>query len=102
MIEPVIIGGAKLYLGDCAEILPTLAKVDAVVTDPPYGINEAAGKALSRQKAAKAIDYGDEDWDSSPISDELLKLVRRAGRWQIIFGGNYYTAPPRIMLAHLG
>ena len=32
------IGDATLYLGDCREILPTLGKVDAVVTDPPYGI----------------------------------------------------------------
>jgi len=32
------IGNATLYLGDCREILPTLGKVDAVVTDPPYGI----------------------------------------------------------------
>ena len=32
------IGDATLYLGDCLEILPTLGKVDAVVTDPPYGI----------------------------------------------------------------
>ena len=30
------IGDATLYLGDCLEILPTLGKVDAVVTDPPY------------------------------------------------------------------
>jgi site-specific DNA-methyltransferase (adenine-specific) len=30
------IGNATLYLGDCREILPTLGKVDAVVTDPPY------------------------------------------------------------------
>lgn len=27
-----------LYLGDCREILPTLGKVDAVVSDPPYGM----------------------------------------------------------------
>lgn len=33
------IGDCTLYLGDCLEILPTLGKVDAVVTDPPYGIN---------------------------------------------------------------
>ena len=33
-----IIGDATLYLGDCREILPTLPRVDAVVTDPPYGI----------------------------------------------------------------
>ncbi len=32
------IGDATLYLGDCREILPLLPKVDAVVTDPPYGI----------------------------------------------------------------
>jgi DNA modification methylase len=32
--------GVTLYLGDCREILPTLGKVDAVVTDPPYGIGE--------------------------------------------------------------
>jgi site-specific DNA-methyltransferase (adenine-specific) len=35
--KPTIIGDATLYLGDCLEILPTLGKVDAVVTDPPYG-----------------------------------------------------------------
>src|SRR4249919_818161 len=32
------IGRATLYLGDCRDILPTLPKVDAVVTDPPYGL----------------------------------------------------------------
>lgn len=32
------IGDCTLYLGDCREILPLLPKVDAVVTDPPYGI----------------------------------------------------------------
>ena len=34
-----VIGDATLYLGDCLEILPTLPKVDAVITDPPYGVN---------------------------------------------------------------
>jgi len=32
-----------LYLGDCLEVLPTLGKVDAVVTDPPYGNNYSTG-----------------------------------------------------------
>lgn len=27
-----------LYQGDCLDILPTLAGIDAVVTDPPYGM----------------------------------------------------------------
>jgi len=34
-----IIGDSVLYLGDCLEVMPTLDKVDAVVTDPPYGMN---------------------------------------------------------------
>jgi DNA modification methylase len=33
-----IIGNATLYLGDCLEVLPTLPKVDVVITDPPYGV----------------------------------------------------------------
>jgi len=37
------IGDATLYLGDCLEILPTLEPVDAVVTDPPYGMNFQSG-----------------------------------------------------------
>lgn len=33
----VVIGSCTLLLGDCLDILPTLGKVDAIVTDPPYG-----------------------------------------------------------------
>ena len=32
------IGDCRLILGDCLEVMPTLGKVDAVVTDPPYGV----------------------------------------------------------------
>lgn len=31
------IGRATLYLGDCREVLPTLPRPDAIVSDPPYG-----------------------------------------------------------------
>lgn len=40
-MNPVVIGNATLYLGDCMDILPTLPKVDAVITDPPFGIADA-------------------------------------------------------------
>ena len=36
MTEKVVIGQAELRYGDCREVLPTLASVDAVITDPPY------------------------------------------------------------------
>ena len=93
MKEPVIIGDATLYLGDCREILPTLGKVDAVVTDPPYGIGEAAGKNKSRGNLAVARDYGDDIWDNEPVSPDLLAIVRASAKWSIIFGGNYYDCP---------
>jgi site-specific DNA-methyltransferase (adenine-specific) len=32
-----------LYCGDCREVLPTLERVDAVVTDPPWGLGELSG-----------------------------------------------------------
>lgn len=34
----IVIGNAELYLGDCRDVLPLLPKVDAVITDPPYGL----------------------------------------------------------------
>ena len=37
MAEKVVIGNAELWHGDCMDVLPTLPKVDAVITDPPMG-----------------------------------------------------------------
>ncbi len=93
-MEPVIIGNATLYLGDCMEVLPTLGKVDAVITDPPYGINENSKKVASRVNAAAAKDYGDFDWDKKPPAAELIQAIRDKGEFQAFFGGNYFALPP--------
>lgn len=45
--KEVVIGDCRLLLGDCLKILPTLDKVDAVVTDPPYEF-EASGAGIFR------------------------------------------------------
>jgi len=76
------------------DILPTLPKVDAVITDPPYGINENSKKVASRGKLAAPKDYGDFDWDKAPPSNELIDLIRTKGQHQAFFGGNYFTLPP--------
>jgi DNA modification methylase len=89
-----IIGDCRLILGDCAEALRGLPVHDALVTDPPYGIGEAAGKNASRTNLSVAKDYGNDQWDNEAVPDELMALVRAAGRSQIIFGGNYYALPP--------
>jgi site-specific DNA-methyltransferase (adenine-specific) len=48
--SPVIIGRAKLYLGDAAEIVPTLGRFDAVIADPPYAVPTivATGRETTR------------------------------------------------------
>ena len=86
--------GVTLYLGDCREILPTLPKVDAVVTDPPYGISAAKRGTIGTAKAAPVRDYGAADWDNDPIPEDLMALVRASGRYSVIFGGNYYNCAP--------
>lgn len=88
-----VIGDATLYLGDCRDILPTLPKVDAVITDPPYGIGEAAGKNASRGRLAVAKDYGNDTWDNSPVDADLLNAVVSHGKYAVVFGGNYYAMP---------
>ncbi len=75
------IGDCTLYLGDCMDILPTLGKVDAVVTDPPYGIGIAANPF--RQK------YEKKEWDNS-----LPNLTILPDCPTIIWGGNYFPLPP--------
>lgn len=33
--------GITIYHGNCMEILPTLERVDLIISDPPYGVNKA-------------------------------------------------------------
>lgn len=80
-----------LYRGDCREILPTLGRVDAVVTDPPYGIGAASG--FGSGKLAAVRDYGNKTWDDK-TADEGVALAIQAARRAIIFGGNYYAMQP--------
>lgn len=89
-----VIGDCTLYLGDCLEILPALGKVDAVVTDPPYGLDMAKRGTVGSSKNAQVKDYGASDWDAEPISSEAVRLLQSCSRWQIIFGGNYFELGP--------
>jgi site-specific DNA-methyltransferase (adenine-specific)/modification methylase len=89
----VQIGDCTLYQGDCMEIMPLLPRFDAVVTDPPYGIGEAAGKNKSRRKLAQATDYGNANWDNKTAPDAIACAVTKS-TYSIVFGGNYYDLPP--------
>ena len=76
-----------LYCGDCLEILPTLGKVDAVVTDPPYGIKFARQPTKwSRNKEHRKP----EAWDNqTPDINPIIQL----GVPTAIWGGNHFDLP---------
>ena len=87
-----VIGNAELYLGDCRDILPTLPKVDACITDPPYGMAEKlSGNGSGRWK--KLYDAkGGFAWDQE-APKLVLDLPAFADR-VIIWGGNFFALPP--------
>jgi DNA modification methylase len=51
----------QLHLGDCLEILPTLGRVDAVITDPPYGIAYKNKRHDIRPRQYADVLIGDND-----------------------------------------
>lgn len=80
------IGDCALYLGDCRDVLPTLGKVDAVVTDPPYGIGYqkgAGGKGFGAKRNSAPIVGDDIPFDPA----EWLGFSE-----VIMWGGNHFAA----------
>lgn len=96
-------GGITIYHGDNRQILPMLGRFDLLMADPPYGIGENSKQQKTRGLKANvkwksnpgiAKDYGDFDWDKSPVEEWVMTLARSICEKQIIFGGNYYNLPP--------
>ena len=84
------IGDATLYLGDCRDILPTLGKVDAVVTDPPYGIGRD-GKPPSTSTHGGHKGYAFHGWDNQRPAAETFELLLAAAPVCVVWGGNYFA-----------
>lgn len=119
MVEPVIIGRATLYLGDCRDILPTLGPVGTVITSPPYNMGGAPWPHLGNWKkgdsaggrskwkngsdAANGIQYGQHadnmpwpeyvEWQRTVLS-ELWRLTGPRG-------AIFYNHKPRVIGARL-
>ena len=104
----VEIGDCVLYEGDCLEVMPTLGNVDAVVTDPPYGIGADEAQAAAAEKRKKANgrskagrgwkDYGLTAWDRDRPDRKIFEECLRIFKDQVIWGGNYFSdfLPPRM------
>jgi DNA modification methylase len=100
-MNPVIIGNAELYCGDCVEVLRTLPdnSIEACLTDPPYGLSnhtEADIRAcMSAWLAGKPYVHGKagfmgKDWDSFVPGPEMWKELYRVlkpGAHLLVFAG---------------
>jgi len=81
-------GRVMLYRGDCREILPTLGKVDACVTDPPYGIQAAKKKAHSSIRDNPG--WENQAWDDVRPEESILRALGGFPE-SAIWGGNYFA-----------
>ena len=98
--------GIRIFNCDWRELDDETLRSQLLLTDPPYGLKEAAGKnksrnkgfgsktSLSKKNVIQAKDYGTSNWDDEPPSDFDLIRLRDLTKWQIIFGGNYFVLPP--------
>ncbi len=81
-MQKVVIGNATLYCADCLDILPTLPKVDAVITDPPYGINTKS------DGSGKLSPWGDlvnsAFWYAAWIAEVRKKLRPTGALWSCL------------------
>lgn len=89
-VRRVQIGDCVLYQGDCLDVMPALGRVDAAVTDPPYGI----GRDGQRRKnggngGRKAYDF--KGWDDARPADEVFNLILSCSENLVIWGGNYFA-----------
>jgi len=79
-MNPVTIGDATLYLGDCLEILPTLGKVDHVITDPPYDVKTHDGARYGFRDTSSKIPF--QPCDPAIVAPALLASCNG---WAIAF-----------------
>lgn len=97
-----VIGDCVLYLGDCLEIMPTLGKVDAVVTDPPYGNSNHDGDfnaRLNEHRGIKSKPIANDDAEGMrTVVDAMLKcavslMPKEASACACFCGGGGGAAP---------
>lgn len=85
--------GVTLYCGDCREILPDLRGVDAVVSDPPYGMNwdtdttRFTGGKSNRRRGDGRADWGEIVEDRAPFDPAPWLSFSEC----ILFGANHYA-----------
>ena len=85
-------GLARLYLGNCLEILPTLAGIDAIISDPPYGFGYDPNRKRNVTHVQKGLKLTDRNWKQ--IQGEAQAFDPRAmmvAPIVLLWGANHYA-----------
>ena len=85
-MEKVEIGAATLYLGDCLEVLPLLAPVDALVTDPPYGVGFKGKKTKETLNRPDLVYCDNEEYFRTTVLPAIRDAISKADRAAIFCG----------------
>ena len=89
MAEPrkeVLSDGVEIWLGDCREVLPLIGRVDAVVTDPPYGVAYQKG-ASGRGRHSRRNHSSPIIGDDAPFDPSMFLHLPC-----IMWGANHYSS----------
>lgn len=82
-----VIGDCTLFLGDCLEVmrgLPPCFKVDAVVTDPPFGVGNFIQQTGNKRGPRV-------EWNEAGPSKEYFEEIKRISKHRVIWGANYFN-----------
>lgn len=88
--------GITIYNADCRDVLPSLPKVDLVLTDPPYGIAGVWKGGFNVKHGwgkAKVESELRNEWDARPPDSATISLILEKGEYICIWGGNYFELP---------
>lgn len=91
-MKTAVIGNATMYLGDCAELLPSLDRSHALISDPPYGIKTDTKRSSRASRLSKGglptewAPYAPVIGDDRPFRPEPLLDFKQVVLW----GANHY------------
>lgn len=85
-----------LYLGDCRDVLPTLARADALITDPPYGVNIGAHRALRDNRSHLLRKAGYESYNDTPENFDTIVVPALALALEKVERGAIFAAGSKL------